>query len=428
MTTPSVTEAARADLLAAYAAALQAVAGRERVRDVLLEECAVPPWSEGRLAVIAVGKAAAHMMAGAFDTLGSRIGRALLITKHGYVERLWPDEAPVTCIESAHPRPDRTSLAAGAELIAFLDREADGESGVVFLVSGGASSLVESLHGGLDEEVLGKVGRWLLASGLNITALNRIRKRLSRIKGGRLAARLHGRPALQLMISDVPEDDPRVIGSGLMVAHDERDIDVSELSLPDWLSELLASAEPLAPSAAFERVRTRVVARPADARRAAVECLQARGRGVRVHDELVEGEAVPVGRQLIGQVLGQPGVAQVWSGEVTVTLPAVPGRGGRCQAMALAAACEIEGRDDTWFLAAGTDGTDGPVDDAGAMVDGGTVQRGRDAGLEPAVALAAADAGTFLEASGDLLNTGPTGTNVMDVMLGLSLPADSGQR
>jgi hydroxypyruvate reductase len=110
---------------------------------------------------------------------------------------------------------------------------------------------------------------------------------------------------------------------------------------------------------------------------------------------------------------------RLWSGETTFRLPPDPGRGGRNQALALAAATRLQGSRDTWLLAAGTDGTDGPTEDAGALVDGGTIARGRQEGLDPAAALARADSGRFLAASGDLVHTGPTGTNVMDLVIGL---------
>lgn len=409
----------RADLLAAYAEAIRAVGGRERTRAVLAEQVTQPRWREGSLGVVAVGKAAAHMMAGAFDAVGDRIARALLLTKHGHVEQLWPAGAPVTCIESSHPRPDETCLAAGRALIEFLDTPAADERGLICLVSGGASSLVEALAEGLDDAVIGQVGRWLLASGLPITAINRVRKRLSRIKAGRLAVHLRGRAALHLMISDVPGDDPRVIGSGLLVPHEAADISVEGLDLPDWLQDLARRAPTLAPPDAFANVKTLVIARPRDARSAALGVLRERGYQVRVREDLVEGEAIPVGRELARAVLDGDADVQLWHGETTVTLPDNPGRGGRCQSLALAAAREIRGRDDVWVLAAGTDGSDGPVDEAGALVDGDTVQRGEDAGLDVDGSLARADAGNFLEASGDLLDTGPTGTNVMDVMMAL---------
>ena len=146
------------------------------------------------------------------------------------------------------------------------------------------------------------------------------------------------------------------------------------------------------------------------------------GLPVRVAPDLLEGDALAVGRQ-VGERLASadPGV-QVWASETTVTLPDSPGRGGRCQSFALAAAPAIAGDPQAFLLVVGTDGTDGPGEDAGALVDGGTVSRGAAAGLEPSAYLRAADAGTFLEASGDLVCTGPTGTNVMDLVIALRLP------
>jgi hydroxypyruvate reductase len=169
-------------------------------------------------------------------------------------------------------------------------------------------------------------------------------------------------------------------------------------------------------------VRVALVATLDDARRAAADAARHLGLGARVHPELVAGEAVAAGARL-AQALRQaaPGEVQIWGGETTVRLPPVPGRGGRCQTLALAAARALAGCDDVWLLAAGTDGSDGPGDDAGALVDGGTTARAALHGIDAAQALAAADAGTLLEASGDLMQTGPTGTNVMDLVLGLRL-------
>jgi hydroxypyruvate reductase len=166
-----------------------------------------------------------------------------------------------------------------------------------------------------------------------------------------------------------------------------------------------------------------------DAREAAAE--EARHLGYRVHlnHALISADAANSGRRLALELLDSwPGV-YVWGGEPSVELPSAPGRGGRNQHLALSAATVIEGRDDICFLSAGTDGTDGPGEDAGALVDGGTLGRARRAGFEAVDCLARADSGELLQASGDLIHTGPTGTNVMDLMLGLKLengPAASG--
>ncbi len=403
----------RAALLAAYRAALARVDGRGAVARFLAGYRGGAPSH-----ALAIGKAAAYMMAGAFEVLGERLRAGLVVTKHGHAPPLLPPAAPVRTLEASHPVPDETSLAAGEAVVEFL-QAAPGEARFLVMVSGGASSLVEVLPPGLEAADLARLNEWLLGAGLAIGDMNRVRKRLSTIKAGRLAGPLAGRAALLLMISDVPGDDPRVIGSGPLVAHQPADIDCSHLALPDWLAPLAARPPALPPAEAFARVEAHVIAAPADARRAAAATLAGRGLAVREHPRLLEGDACAVGARLGRRLIGAAPGVEVWAGETTVVLPERPGRGGRCQALALAAALEIAGREACWLLAAGTDGSDGPGEDAGALVDGATVARGQGAGHDPRARLAAADAGTFLEASGDLLRTGPTGTNVMDLVIAL---------
>ncbi len=403
----------------------------------------------------AVGKAAPAMMAGAFDGLGAGVERALVVTKHGHAGQVLDPGWPVEVVESSHPVPDESCLTAGRALVDFVDAIPAGAE-VLALVSGGASALVELLPEGFDASDLARVNAYLLAAGHPIGAINRVRKRISRIKGGRLARRLAtaGR-TLNLAISDVPGDDPKVIGSGLLVAHSEGDITIDDLDLPPWLVDMGRRAPPLSDADMTRHVRTELVARPADARSAAAAVYRAAGVEVVEHPDLLEGDAVAVGRRVghaiaggdavyrtadvevveppdllegdavavgrrVGHVIAEgDAVAHVWGSETTVVLPPAPGRGGRCQSLALAAALEIRERPGTCVLAAGTDGTDGPGDDAGAIVDAGTVARGVAAGLDPERCLGAADAGAFLEASGDLVHTGPTGTNVMDLVVAL---------
>jgi len=150
------------------------------------------------------------------------------------------------------------------------------------------------------------------------------------------------------------------------------------------------------------------------------------GLMVTLHPALLTGDAADAGR-LCAQALAAsaPGTLHVWGGETTVVMPPQPGRGGRCQQLALAAAQEIAGRDEIWLLAGATDGTDGPGDEAGALVDGQSIFRGHAEGLDISDCLGRADSGRFLEASGDLIQTGPTGTNVMDLVLGLQSDSKS---
>jgi hydroxypyruvate reductase len=401
----------RAQLLEIYAAALAAVHGRDRVRDWLAAHPVAGPVS-----LVAVGKAACAMARGAHEALGAAIVAALVVTKHGYGERLpWP------VIEAGHPLPDERSLAAGQRLLDFAAR-APRASTVLVLLSGGASALVEALPEGVDLAQLRALNDWLLGAGLDIVAMNRLRKRLSLIKGGRLAQRFYPRAVLCLAISDVPGDDPRVIGSGPLTADAGLAAPLDPAGLPERLRAALARAVPAPPvgDPSFRTVRVEIIATLADAKRAAADAARRVGYGACLHSEFIAGEAVECGTRLARQLLATaPGEVQIWGGETTVHLPPAPGRGGRNQGLALAAALELAGEEGVWLLAAGTDGSDGPTTDAGALVDGGTLARGADAGLEARAALAAADAGSFLEASGDLIQTGPTGTNVMDLVLGL---------
>ena len=360
------------------------------------------------------------MMAGAFESLGSSLHRALVVTKHGHTGDALDSRWPVDVIESSHPVPDASSLAAGRALVEFAGAIPAGADALA-LISGGASALVEVLPQGFDAADLARVNEYLLAAGHPIGVVNRVRKRISRIKGGRLAQLLAARRTLGLAISDVPGDDPRVIGSGLLIAHSSDDISIDGFELPSWLVEMGDQSPPLSDAATTSRIRTEVVARPADARAAAVATYRTEGMDVVEHCDLLEGDALDVGRRIGRDIArGDPGV-HVWASETTVTLPKSPGRGGRCQSLALAAAMQISGHAGVWILAAGTDGTDGPGADAGAIVDPETVARGVAAGLDPEFSLCAADAGTFLEASGDLVHTGPTGTNVLDLVVALKL-------
>jgi glycerate 2-kinase len=400
----------RRDLLDIFTAALRAVDGRACVRDYLASH-----KPSGPVHLVAVGKAACSMARGAHDALGAGIGDALVVTKEGYAESLpWP------VLEAGHPRPDARSLAAGAALMRFaaaLPREAR----VLVLWSGGASALLESLPTGVDLAQLQRINDWLLGSGLDIVEMNRLRKRLSLIKGGRLAALLAPREVTCLAISDVPGDDPRIIGSGPLVA-DEALAKSLPGSLPDFVRTALDAAPPppRADDPCFKNVRVEILARLDTAKTAAARAAEQKRYRVRIEGEFIEGDAVAAGRRLARAVRDvDAGTVLIWGGETTVVLPARPGRGGRNQSLALAAASELVGHDDLFLLSGGTDGTDGPTQDAGALVDGGTIARGTAQGLDAGDALAHADAGTFLEASGDLINTGPTGTNVMDLIFGL---------
>lgn len=355
------------------------------------------------------------MMQGALDALGHRIRDAVIVTKDaGGVTLPWP------VLESGHPLPDTRSLAAGDRIHEFAG-SLPPDAQVLVLLSGGASALVEKLGAGIELAALQRITQWMLAAGLDIAAMNRIRKRLSLIKGGRLAQRLYPRRTLCLAISDVAGDDPRSIGSGPLVAEGGDELDLE--NAPAFVRDALRQAAPLpAPDdACFRAVQFKIIATLADAKRAAGEAAVRMGYSVVVAPEFVSGDVLVAGTQLAERLLSaEPNVMHVWGGETTVHLPEHPGRGGRNQSLALSAALRLA-ESNVVLLAAGTDGTDGPTEDAGGLIDGGTIGRSVGHGLDARRALAAADAGTFLEATGDLIHTGPTGTNVTDLMIGLRL-------
>jgi len=405
-------EAARRQLLEIYASALRAVAGDELVRKQLLTE----PIG-ARCCVVAIGKAAEAMAVGAQQALGPQLQRGLLITKHGYMSR--PFDARWTCIEAGHPLPDDDSLKAGALLLEFL-HNTPADCHLLFLISGGTSSLAEVLPEGVSADTLHRTNQWLLASGLDIASMNRVRKRLSAIKAGRLASHLHDHAVTQLLLSDVPGNDPHVIGSGLLVPHLQADVDTDYLSLPAWLEDALQQSPPLADSVHFSHITTHLLATNRTLRLAAQHEAEQRGLPVVSYDFDFQGDAALLGHEFARAMLDGRPALHIWGGEATVKLPSHPGRGGRCQHLALSAAMHLAGSGGA-LLAAGSDGSDGPGEDAGALVDGGTVERGELEGIKATRALSEADSGTFLEASGDLIQTGPTGSNVMDLVLGLKL-------
>jgi glycerate 2-kinase len=397
----------RAVLLNLYAAACAAVEGRQVVRAAL-----AGTDIGGEYWLLAVGKAASAMTQGALDVLGARVTRGLVVSRAGHLAAelaAWPRLA---CLAGDHPVPGAASLAAGAAVLDFATAAPTGQQ-VLVLVSGGASSLVEVLPPGISPAELARVNEWGLAAPIAIGELNAVRRRLSRLKDGRLAAALAHTRATALVISDVAGDDPAVVGSGLVRAAAAAPLPAE---LPDWLNDLLARVGNSPPG---DSMPARLVATLDEALAAAAGAAHAQGLAARTLAPAASGDVLAAASRFAHELALTTEDVLVWGGETSVRLPPRPGRGGRNQQFALAVAGLIAGHDDLVVLAAGTDGTDGNSEDAGAVVDSGTIRRGTDAELDAEAALAAANAGPFLEATGDLLHTGPTGTNVGDLVIGL---------
>lgn len=333
--------------------------------------------------ILAVGKAAAGMTRAALEHFPGT--PALVVTKDGHAQGL-PDGARL--IEAAHPVPDDRSLTGGAALREAV-RQMPSGSHLLLLVSGGASSLAEDLVPGTSLDDLADLNRRLLSEGLDIIAMNVRRRGISRIKGGGLLSGFGGAAAQVLAISDVPGDDIAVIGSGIGAA----------------------------PETCGFAYACRIVASNAIARKAAAGAspLPVLENAQSLHDDLPK-IAARLGPRLRTMA---PGV-MILGGEPTVVLPQHPGRGGRNQALALALAEHIAGTD-VAVVVGGTDGSDGPTGDAGGIVDAATWGPGA------SEALARADSGTFLATRNALLTTGPTGTNVMDLLVAVRRGPDPGR-
>jgi len=376
----SLADPRRELLLDLFRMAIGAVDGRRRVRAALASG-----RFDGPVSAFAVGKAAASMMQGAVDALGDRLQRGLAVAPEGAFPAELRGIPGMQCLESAHPRPDERSLAAGRALLEFAAATPAGSS-VLLLVSGGASALLEVPAPGVGLAELQGIYDRSLTERLDIERLNRARIAQSLVKGGRLPGLFHGARIDALMISDVPRDDPAVLASGLL--------NVQGLE-PRLVGSIDDALEAVARAAAARGLRL--------------------ARGV----ERLSGDAEAAARRICHELAVGEADLCIHGGETVVRLPDRPGRGGRCQHFAVAAARCIAGHPDFLVLAAGTDGRDGASEDAGAIVDGETLQRAADCDIDPAAALAAAHTGSLLEATGDLLYTGPTGTNVGDIVLAL---------
>jgi glycerate 2-kinase len=385
----------------------------------------------GRLIMLAAGKAAGSMTEVAerhyLDAGALPPGRVdgIAVTRHGYGR---PTRI-VPVVEAGHPVPDAAGLAAAERTLALADG-AGASDLVLVLLSGGASANWIAPAAGLALAEKQAVTRALLKSGASIGEINTVRKHLSRIKGGRLAARAAPARLVTLAISDVPGDDPAVIGSGPTVADPSTLADARaivaryRLDLPPAVDRALADAKNETPKpgdAAFAGSEFRLVARPADAFRAATAAVQAAGCECVFLGDRLEGEAREVAGEQAqhARKLAEAGRRAVIlsGGELTVTIRG-NGRGGPNQEFALALALALDGTQGIAALAGDTDGTDGgagrPDDPAGAFVDGTSAARARALGLDPAAFLADNDSTGFFARLGDLLTPGPTWTNVND--------------
>ena len=384
--------------------------------------------------VVGAGKAGAAMAQAVERVLGARIRGGLVNVKDGHLARL----RRIELNECGHPVPDGRGVR-GAERIADIVRGAGKRDLIVCVISGGASALLPMPAAPVTLEEKRATTSLLLACGANIHEINAVRKHISRIKGGQLARLAYPAQVLALLVSDVVGDDLDVIGSG-PTAPDASTFAGAQAILDKYgLRERIPAAvreriergvrgeiaeTPKPGDPAFERTTNLIVG----SNRLAVDAAarKARELGLRpvVLSTVIEGEAREVARmhaaiarevRATGRPL-KPPLCLISGGETTVTLRG-NGLGGRNQEFVLAAAIDLAGSNEVVVLSGGTDGTDGPTDAAGAIADGATLERAGRLGLDARQFLAENDSYRFFDALGDLLKTGPTGTNVMDLRL-----------
>ncbi|MBV8033690.1 glycerate kinase [Roseateles sp.] len=378
----------------------------------------------GRLVVIGAGKASAAMARAVEDHWQEPLS-GLVVTRYGYAV---PCER-IAIVEAAHPVPDAAGLAAAQRMLDLV--QGLGEDDLVLcLISGGGSSLLPLPLPGLTLAHKQAVNRELLKSGATISEMNCVRRHLSAIKGGRLAAACHPARVLTLLISDVPGDDPIDIASGPTVADPTSCEDALAIvrrygiALPAEVREVLESGrgESVKPGdPRLARAETRMIATPQMALEAAAEVAREAGYAAHILGDAIEGEARDVGKVMAGIALqvaerGQPVAAPcvlLSGGETTVTVRG-QGRGGRNVEFLLSTAIALNGHPRIHGLAGDTDGVDGQEEIAGACLAPDTLARAWGQGIKPRDSLADNDGHGFFEALGDSVTTGPTLTNVND--------------
>lgn len=388
----------------------------------------------GRVFVIGAGKASAAMAAPLERLLGDRIRGGLINVKYGHTVRL----KRIDINECGHPVPDEAGLRGASQIAAMVRQAGEGDL-LICLISGGASALLPAPAPGITLSAKQRITKQLLASGATIHEINAVRKHLSYLKGGQLAKLAYPATVLTLLLSDVIGDNLDVIGSGptapdsstfaaaRAVLKKYRLLDRVPASIRNRISDGVAGKIPETPKPGdlhLSRTENLIVG----SNRLAIDAAKAKARALGYHPLVlstsIEGETRDVAavHAAIAREIRQSGnpvpspACVISGGETTVTVRG-KGKGGRNQEFVLAAAIGIQGLRDAVIASLGTDGTDGPTDAAGAVADSSTIERARSSGLDPAKFLSENDSYNFFKRLGDLILTGPTNTNVMDVRI-----------
>ncbi len=433
----------RRDALAIFKAALSAADAGNAVRKYLAVRAGhlnagslrLPLKDFDRVFLVAAGKAAVEMAIAVEKVIAPRLAGGIVVTKHGHAG---PAIRGVQILESGHPIPDARGVEASHAIRDFL-RQLNARDLLLMAISGGASALLPAPVEPVTLQAKQKTTDLLLRAGATIFELNAVRKHLSILKGGRLAALAYPATVVSLLLSDVIGDPPDVIGSG-PTAPDTSTFDdaLKVLNKFQLLQRVPAAVRtvlergargeipetPKPGDSLFENVHNVVVGSNRLALDWAAREAKARGYRPLLLSSTIQGETREVARvhaQILREIVTSgkpiaPPACILSGGETTVTVRG-NGKGGRNQEFALAAAIELVGIPKVLSLSAGTDGTDGPTDAAGAMATGDTLDRALRLGLDAGEHLRQNDSYPFFDALGDLVKTGPTGTNVMDIHL-----------
>lgn len=412
-----------------------AIQGRlRRDGERLLVDGEVYDISRGRVLVVGAGKASGAMAAAIEEVLGDRISDGVVVVKEGHAVPL----GRIRIQEASHPVPDERGID-GVTAILTLLAQTRAQDLVIVVISGGGSALLPAPVLGIPLGDKQAITRELLACGATIEEINTVRKHCSRIKGGQLARATQPASCLTLVLSDVIGDPLDAIASGPTVPDPTTYEDALTVlrrhglhgRTPASIRRHLeggargeVSETPKTGDDCFEKARHLIVGNNLQALLEARDCAAALGFHTLLLSAALQGESREVGRTLASFLLEMrrsghplhPPACLLLGGETTVTVRG-KGKGGRCQELALAVALGIEGAKDLVVFSAGTDGSDGPTDAAGAVADGETCARAKKTGLDPLRALDNNDSYHFFQSLGDLVKTGPTLTNVMDVTL-----------
>ncbi len=399
-----------------------------------------PAWTlhQGeRLLLVAAGKAAVSMAQAAAGVCGEWLSRGVVVTKYGHAVG-HPLNPALQIYEAGHPVPDQAGLGAAKAVLSLVEN-AGATDRIILLLSGGASALLPLPVPGITLDELQALTTLLLRAGATIGEINALRKHLDQLKGGQLARRAAPAALAALILSDVVGDPLDVIASGPTVPDPTTYQDAWEIlerygllkgtpvSIRDHLQAGIHGQAPETPKpgdSLFARVSNQVIGSNRLAALAARQEAERMGYHSCLLSTFVEGEAREVARFAAALARGTrcdgdpfpPPACLIFGGETTVTLKG-NGKGGRNQELALAAAIAVQDTPGVALMALATDGTDGPTDSAGAIIDSGTIALARRLGLDPHAALANNDAYPFLEATGAQMHLGPTGTNVNDLVI-----------